>query len=533
MEENINNTQESTPVEEGTTPESTDNPEVVLPEILTAELFATAPESTDNPEVVVPEIVTVEPVSIEITSNISETEVVVPEVVTDPVVTDPIPVETTSNISETEVVDPTNEDLIFAPTSTNNGGNINGTKGDDKLVGSDGKDKIRGKEGNDTLIGSGGNDMIWGGKGSDQIFYTALGEGVDKLEDFSQEDKLVFNKKVFGNFSTGDFTSTVVTSKTEDVGDADLLIFEKSKGKDQNLDLLNRLNELGVDRPVFAVLPAQGQATQLVFVDGDNVDVIADLKNKTSLQPSNFDFLKMTVDGGLDESIVGTPEKDQLVGTENDDTINALGDNDYLLGNDGDDYLLGGAGNDIVGGQVGNDTVLGNTGNDKVYGNQGGDSLAGGHGFDHLFGGDGQDVLLGGTGGDRLNGGAGNDSLIGGGGKDRFIFNTNKVFTPADFGVDNITDFTPGQDLILLDQRSFNALNSVGGVGFSVASEFAVVNSEAAVAQSAALIVYNQDSGQLFYNQNRNEAGFGTGGEFAVLENKAALTSNDFQLRVV
>lgn len=530
MEENINNTQESTPVEEGTTPESTDNPEVVLPEILTAELFATAPESTDNPEVVVPEVVTVEPVSIEITSNISETEVVVPEVV-DTNTTEPVPIEATSNISETEVVDPKNEDLILVPTSANNGGNINGGQSNDNLVGSSGNDKIRGLGGNDTLIGDTGNDQIWGGQGADQIFYLKLAEGVDKLEDFASVDKLVFNKEVFGNLESATFTSVTVTNNTDDVGDASLLIFDQKVSVN---DLPNQLVDLGVsDRPVFAVLPAQGQATQLVFVDGDNVDVIADLKNKTSLQPSNFDFLKMTVDGGLDESIVGTPEKDQLVGTENDDTINALGDNDYLLGNDGDDYLLGGAGNDIVGGQVGNDTVLGNTGNDKVYGNQGDDSLAGGHGFDHLFGGDGQDVLLGGTGGDRLNGGAGNDSLIGGGGKDRFIFNTNKVFTPADFGVDNITDFTPGQDLILLDQRSFNALNSVGGVGFSVASEFAVVNSEAAVAQSAALIVYNQDSGQLFYNQNRNEAGFGTGGQFAVLENKAVLTSNDFQLRVV
>jgi Ca2+-binding RTX toxin-like protein len=507
MEENINNTtEESTPVEEGTAPESTDNPELVLPEILT-----------------------VEPVSIEIPSNISETEVVVPVVGTN--TTEPMPIEATSNISETEVVDPKNEDLIFAPTSANNGGNINGKQSNDKLVGSSGNDKIRGLGGDDTLIGDTGNDQIWGGQGADQIFYLQLGEGVDKLQDFASADKLVFNKRIFGNLESASFTSATVTNTSDDVGDASLLNFSQNVSVDE---LPAKLADLGVsDRPVFAVLPAQGQASQLVFVDGEKVDVIADLKNKTSLQASNFDFFNMTAEGELDPSIWGTPEKDQLVGTEADDTINGLGDNDNLLGNDGDDYLLGGAGNDVVGGQAGNDTVLGNTGDDKVYGNAGDDSLAGGHGFDHLFGGDGKDVLLGGTGGDRLNGGAGNDSLTGGGGKDRFIFNTNESFTPADFGIDNITDFTSGQDLILLDQRSFNGLNSVGGIGFSVATEFAVVNSEAEVAQSAALIVYNQDSGQLFYNQNSSEAGFGTGGQFAVLDNKAVLTSNDFQLRVV
>lgn len=503
-------------------------------------------ENINNLETIVTEepMLPLEPSPIEATSNISETgvvdlneteliplnteEVIVP--VSNPI-EEPVPIEPNSNISETGVVDLVNEEVNLTPTSANNGGNVNGGKGNDKLVGTDGDDKIRGLGGNDTLIGKAGNDMIWGGQGADQIFYLELGEGVDKLEDFASADKLVFNKRVFGNLESASFTSATVTNTSEDVGDASLLNFSERISVSE---LPARLADLGVgDRPVFAVLPGQGQANQLVFVNGDNVDVIADLKNKTSLQPGNFDFFNMTADGELDPSILGTPQKDQLVGTEEDDTINGLGDNDYLLGNDGDDYLLGGAGNDVVGGQVGNDTVLGNIGNDKLYGNEGDDSLSGGAGFDHLFGGEGKDVLLGGTGGDRLNSGAGNDILIGGSGKDRFIFNTNEPFQPADFGLDRISDFIVGEDLILLDQRTFDALNSVAGIGFSVASEFAIVDSTAEAARLDALIVYNQSSGELFYNQNGSAEGLGTGDKFAVLENKALLTSNDFQLRVV
>ena len=47
---------------------------------------------------------------------------------------------------------------------------------------------------------------------------------------------------------------------------------------------------------------------------------------------------------------------------------------------------------------------------------------------------------------------------------------------------------------------------------------------------SLAKIVYSLTSGSLFYNQDGATAGFGTGGEFAVLGilNSGDLTANDF-----
>ena len=62
---------------------------------------------------------------------------------------------------------------------------------------------------------------------------------------------------------------------------------------------------------------------------------------------------------------------------------------------------------------------------------------------DKLCGFEGNDTLNGGKGDDYLIGGLGNDILSGGLGRDRF------VLTPGS-GPDQITDFTKGEDLLVL-----------------------------------------------------------------------------------
>jgi VCBS repeat-containing protein len=69
------------------------------------------------------------------------------------------------------------------------------------------------------------------------------------------------------------------------------------------------------------------------------------------------------------------------------------------------------------------------------------DLISGADGADHLIGGLGADRLDGGTGRDLLDGGLGNDLLTGGAGADRFVFGLAS-------GVDHITDFNPGEDVI-------------------------------------------------------------------------------------
>ena len=149
-----------------------------------------------------------------------------------------------------------------------------------------------------------------------------------------------------------------------------------------------------------------------------------------------------------------------------------------------------------------------------------------------MLGGIGDDTLLGGIGRDRLNGGPGNDILTGGGSIDRFIFNTNEPFYLEDVGIDQITDFSQTQeDIIILDLTTFTAINSEPGTGFSIGDEFAVVNNDEVAETSNAVIVYNSDNGNLFYNSNGSETGFGSGSQFATLLNSPLLELEDFVLR--
>jgi len=129
-----------------------------------------------------------------------------------------------------------------------------------------------------------------------------------------------------------------------------------------------------------------------------------------------------------------------------------------------------------------------------------------------------------------LNGGSGNDELTGGASIDRFIFNTNEEFDSEDLGIDRITDFNSGQDLILLDLRTFTALDSSAGIGLSE-DDFAIVSSEGDAATAETEIVYDSVSGTLYYNTNGTEDGFGTGGEFVNLDGSPDLAIDDFQVR--
>jgi Calx-beta domain/RTX calcium-binding nonapeptide repeat (4 copies) len=145
-----------------------------------------------------------------------------------------------------------------------------------------------------------------------------------------------------------------------------------------------------------------------------------------------------------------------------------------------------------------------------------------------LKGNSANNLLNGGAGNDNLTGNGGNDTLTGGLGNDRFNFVSKSSFLVNDFGLDTITDFTITSDKIGLSKTTFNVLTSVVGNGFSQASNFAIVANNSLVAASSAFIVYSSGTGSLFYNQNGNLSGLGTGAKFATLTSNPILTANDF-----
>jgi Ca2+-binding RTX toxin-like protein len=281
-----------------------------------------------------------------------------------------------------------------------------------------------------------------------------------------------------------------------------------------------------------------------------------------------------TLQSSLTRTLTANVENLKLIGTA---AINGTGNagNNVLTGNTGNNILTGLAGNDtysflantLLGtdtitetttggidtlnfsgtnnqvrlnlGSITNQTVV--TGNlilklsavdviENVIGGNSGDRLTGNSLNNSLDGSGGNDNLSGGNGADTLTGGIGDDLLTGGAGNDNFAYVTGKTFTTSDIGLDTLTDFTPTADKLLLSKTTFAALTSIVGNGFSQATDFAVVEDDFLVETSNAFIVYSSNSGSLFYNQNGNAAGLGTGAEFAVLISNPILTSNDFTL---
>ncbi|MEM1171114.1 MAG: bifunctional metallophosphatase/5'-nucleotidase [Cyanobacteria bacterium P01_H01_bin.35] len=190
--------------------------------------------------------------------------------------------------------------------------------------------------------------------------------------------------------------------------------------------------------------------------------------------------------------------------------------------------IRGSSNNDTLVGSAADDTIIGGRGNDALYGRDGNDLLEGRPGIDRLFGGAGDDTLRGGQGRDRLNSGPGDDVMTGGASIDRFIFNTNRAYSQDDLGQDTITDFDVERDILLLDRTTFTA---IPGDAANFNEIFATVTSDADAAINDVAIVYNTNNGNLFYNQNGNGAGLGSGGLFVTLDAGLTLEAENFVFR--
>jgi Ca2+-binding RTX toxin-like protein len=280
----------------------------------------------------------------------------------------------------------------------------------------------------------------------------------------------------------------------------------------------------------------------------------------------------LTVDGaGGNDVLTGGPGADLLVGGAGADTLLGGPGDDYLDGGSGADTLTGGNGSDtyvvdhagdkiVETGVGGTDTVLaslsftlgptledliltdrppgedqdltgvgnasgnllqGNSGHNLLDGRGGSDLVRGGAGNDRLFGGAGHDVLDGGTGDDQLWGGTGHDRLTGGAGNDQFV-----LYAPlaAATNIEEITDFQPAADRIVLSQAIFRAL-PLGTVSVQALRSGAGVTSADSAAQR---ILYNTTTGDLFYDPD------GTGAaapvQIATLTTRPTIAATDIEV---
>ena len=133
----------------------------------------------------------------------------------------------------------------------------------------------------------------------------------------------------------------------------------------------------------------------------------------------------------------------------------------------------------------------------------------------------GKDKIVGSDFSEMLIGGKGRNTFEGGASADGFTFDKK-----CDFGsksIDKINDFNAGEgDKLLFSKEAF---------GFSQKIKFKTVSSKKSLKKSALTgkeLIYFQDKGILYFNENGNDDGWGDGGKFVKLIGTPDLNSNDF-----
>ncbi|WOS65230.1 calcium-binding protein [Sinorhizobium fredii] len=222
------------------------------------------------------------------------------------------------------------------------------------------------------------------------------------------------------------------------------------------------------------------------------------------------------------ESFRGTQFADSMKGSSLEEEFMGLG---------GRDTIDGGGGFDVV--RYHRDARFGGTAGVKVnlatgvatdgFGKQ--DKLTSIEGVrgtdfaDSLTGSTVANFLRGDGGNDTLAGGLGNDTLIGGSGKDTFLFNTAPN---ASSNVDQVEDFSVADDTIRLENAVFTAIS---GTGTLTAAQF-VKNTTGSAADASDRIIYETDTGKLYYDSNGNAAGGPV--HFATIGTNLSITNADF-----
>ncbi len=363
--------------------------------------------------------------------------------------------------------------------------NLIGSSHNDQLWGDNGVNELRGENGADTLKGWGGEDTLYGGNNNDTLYGndaddTLYGQGgSDTLDGGAGEDTMVGD---FGN-------DTFIVDNADDVVDEDSFEGNDTVRASVDYDLatgvwvetLRTTNDAGLDA---IDLNGNGAANTIYGNAGTNI---------------------LDGEGGAD-SMYGLNGNDFFF-------VNNAGDNVYEAAGQGADTVRATVNYQLTAGQE--IEALTTTDNNGV----GAINLTGNSSAQTIVGNNGFNVLQGLGGDDYLQGRAGHDTLTGGTGDDRFLFNTT---LNAGTNVDTITDMTPGDDLIRLDDAFFAG---IGALGVLNADAFHI---GAAAADAEDRVVYNSATGQMFFDSNGNAAGGST--LFANLATGLALTNTNFEV---
>ncbi len=409
---------------------------------------------------------------------------------------------------------------------------IVGNDANNVLSGGDGSDVLNGVSGSDTLNGGAGNDFYFvdpndtinedpnGGTDSISSVVTwTLGTHLENLYLWGAEAINGIGNEldniIRGNVSRNVLFGGAGNDTLIGLGESDTL--NGGTGNDTYVvragDVINEDVDAGIDTV----------ESKISFTLGANLENLTLYKKPLFPDtPSPEDDPLNGTGNELDNTITGNSASNSLFGGFGDDILYGGDGDDELTGEGGNDILNGGNGNDlyliysdtdandtiIEGANGGTDTVLSavsltlsaNVENLTLFatssidmmtgvGNDLNNEIRGSFSHDTLRGKKGNDTLLGAEGNDRLIGGIGEDTLTGSAGVDRFIR------WQSNTGIDTITDFQVGEDLLCFSAKGF------GGdlVKRSVLDESQFTLGSAATTDSQRFI-YDDTTGALFFD---------------------------------
>ena len=405
---------------------------------------------------------------------------------------------------------------------TSDGGDINGTPGNDALVGTSVAEIINGADGDDVITGGLGNDTIDGGAGTDTaVFAGSIGAyaitggpngsvivtgpdgsdtltGIERVRFDNDTYVLATGFRYFEGTAAGDtLNGTASSDEIRGLDGADTI--NGSGGDDLIIGGLgNDVIDGGVgqDTAVFSgsitnyTITSSGGDTSVVGAGGSDI-----IRNVERVRFDDGIFVLATGRQYLE----GSNNAETITGSFRADEIYGLGGNDTINGGGGDDLILGGLGNDVIDGGVGQDTavfsgsitsytITSSGGDTSVVGADGSDTIRNvervrfsdgifvlATGRQYLEGNNTAQIITGSFRADEIYGLGGNDTINGAGGDDLIIGGLGNDVIDGGAGLDtavfsgSITSYnitSSGGDTTLVGADGSDTIRNVERVRF-------------------------------------------------------------------